>query len=107
MNIERVKKLEKFLKEDPDDPFIIYALAIEWINSDLMKSKTYFDELLSKHPSYVGTYYHAARVYLALDNKSRAMEIYEGGITIATKANNNHALAELQTAYNQILYDED
>ena len=107
MNIERLKKLEKFLKEDPDDPFILYALATEWINNDLMKSKAYFDELLSKHPSYIGTYYHAARVYLALDNKNRAIEIYEYGINIATKTNNYHALNELQTAYNQILYDED
>ncbi len=107
MNIERVKKLENFLKDDPDDPFIIYALAIEWINNDITKSKIYFDELLSNHPSYIGTYYHAARVYLALENKSRAIEIYKDGIAMATKTNNHHALAELQTAYNQILYDED
>ncbi len=106
MNIERVKKLEKFKQEDPDDPFIIYALATEWMNSDILKSKAYFDELLSNHPTYLGTYYHAARVYLALDNKNRAIEIYEKGITLAKDTRDHHALSELQTAYNEFLYDD-
>jgi len=107
MNIERVKKLEEFMKEDPIDPFTIYALATEWLDEDLTRSKKYFDKLLDDHPDYVGTYYHAARLYLVLKDDVKAREIFENGIAVAKKAGNQHALAELQTAYNEFLYDED
>ena len=95
------------MKEDPMDPFTIYALATEWLDEDLTRSKKYFDKLLDDHPDYIGTYYHAAKLYLVLNDDVKAKEIFENGIAVAKKVGNQHALAELQTAYNEFLYDED
>jgi Tfp pilus assembly protein PilF len=107
LNIERVRKLEEFLHEDPGDPFTIYALATEWMSTDIIKAKNYFDQLLSDHPSYIGTYYHAARVYIALDLREKAEQIFKSGISEARRVNENHALSELQNAYNEFLYEDD
>ena len=49
MNIERLKQLEKFLENDPDDPFLIYAIAIEWQVENPVKTLEYFDILLKNH----------------------------------------------------------
>jgi cytochrome c-type biogenesis protein CcmH/NrfG len=39
MNRERIKVLEQFLKEDPNDPFSLYALALEFKNQDSKKAR--------------------------------------------------------------------
>ena len=46
-NEERIKQLELFHQEDPNDPFIIYALAIEHLKLNKSKSRELFDLLLS------------------------------------------------------------
>ena len=107
MNLERVNKLEEYMKEDPGDPFVIYALATEWFDADIQKSKVYFDMLLHDHVDYVGTYYHAARLYLLLNDAVRAKEIFKKGIAVAKETGDLHALSEIQTAYNAFLYDEE
>ncbi len=106
MNIDRVQKLEKFRDEDPHDPFVIYALATEWLKHDLDKSKVYFDELLNHHPDYLGTYYHAAALYILLNERNTANSLYQKGIELARKQNETRTLSELTNAYNEFLDDE-
>ncbi|NNF36648.1 MAG: tetratricopeptide repeat protein [Saprospiraceae bacterium] len=107
MNIERLKQLEKFLKKEPNDPFLKYAIAMEWINEDIGKAKRYFEVLLEEHEEYVGTYYHAAKLYAELGESDRAEQIFKKGIIIAEKTGDHHALRELKSAYNEFLFDED
>ena len=107
MNIERLKKLEKFLEKEPDDPFLLYAIATEWLNEDRDKAREHFDLLLKDHEDYVGTYYHAAKLYETLGDKERAEDIFKKGIIIANNSGDHHALRELKTAYNEFLFDED
>ncbi len=106
MNIDRVRKLEKFRKEDPDDPFLIYALATEWMNENIHKSKQYFDELLEHYPDYLGTYYHAANLYITFGDRQAAEKIFQDGIALATKLEDQKTLSELTNAFNAFLYDD-
>src|SRR5688572_24669510 len=92
----RLEQLHEFLKEDPTDPFNIYALAIEYQKVDVLKAKAYFDELLLKHESYVPTYYHAGNLYLDLNLENDAIRIIEKGIQQAHKQNEQKAMRELQ-----------
>lgn len=96
----------KFRKDDPSDPFPIYALALEYLTSDPDKSKLYFDELLLNHSDYIGTYYHAAALYTKLGDREKAESIYQLGIQIARSNNEMHALKELQNAYTNFQFDE-
>lgn len=107
----RLQKLLDFLENEPNDPFLKYAIATEYLSqNDLNKALFYFDDLLTQHPDYVGTYYHAGRLYERLDRKSEAVEIYQNGMKIARKAGDNHAYSELQTVYNAAIgldYEDD
>lgn len=106
-NEDRIKQLEIFLQEDPDDPFVIYALAIEHLSAKREKTRELFDLLLLKHPNYIGTYYHAAALYDELGKRSRAKQIYQKGIEVAQSLGNHHALRELQAAYQNFQLDDE
>lgn len=78
-----------------------YALATEYLSqNDVQTALFYFEELLNKHPDYVGTYYHAGKLYERLDRKSEAIFVYQKGMEIASKAGDRHAYSELQTVFN-------
>ena len=106
MNNDRIKQLEKFLADDPHDPFTKYALAIEHLKIDKAKSRKLFEDLLENHPDYIGTYYHAAALYTELNERDLAEKVYKKGIEKATELHQAHALRELQSAYLNFQFDE-
>lgn len=105
MNSNRLEHLLKYYQEDPDDPFIIYGLAMEYFNSDLGKSKNYFEILLEDHPEYLPTYYQVAHLYEALNELTLAKEIYNKGIALAQKQNDLNTLRELKNALSELEFD--
>ncbi len=106
MNQDRIKQLEKFKVESPDDPFILYALATEYKEELPTKAKALFDELLSKHSDYIGTYYHAAALYTEHFDRDVAEVIYQKGIKKAQELGEAHALKELNNAYLNFQFDD-
>jgi Tfp pilus assembly protein PilF len=101
MSQNRLEQLFKFLEEDPTDPFTIYAIATEYRNTDREKALGYYEKLLSEHERYVGTYYHAAKLYEELGQNDLAEQTYKNGMLISRQEGNLHAFSELQQAYNK------
>jgi Tfp pilus assembly protein PilF len=101
MNASRLTQLLEFYREDPADAFTIYALATEYLKLDLNESRRYYELLLADHPNYVGTYYHAAKLYNELGLTEKAEEVYQKGLKISRQEGNMHAFSELQQAYNK------
>ncbi|RED97989.1 tetratricopeptide repeat protein [Marinoscillum furvescens] len=99
MNQDRINQLKKFIEEDPNDPFPKYALALEHLKDNKTISRQLFEELLEKHPDYLGTYYHAAALFAELDEFDIAEDIYKRGIDQAKNQKDAHSLKELQSAY--------
>lgn len=110
MQADRLQKLLDFLKDEPNDEFLQYALATEYLRlNDTDKALQYYEKLVADHPNYTGTYYHLGKLYETLGRKDEALTIYQQGIQITRQKRDNHALSELQSAYNQAsgLYDDD
>lgn len=111
MQQSRLARLHEFLNNEPDDPFLKYALATEYLSlNDTEKALSYFNDLVINHPSYVGTYYHLGRLYETLGKKEDAVKTYQTGMQVARKAGDNHAFSELQTVYNAVIgldYEDD
>lgn len=107
MHAERISQLKKFLEEDPNDPFLLYALATEYVKDDPPTALTYFEQLLVDHPDYVPTYYHAAALYSELNLQEKAEETFKTGILKAEQAGDTHALRELKTAYTNWQFEQD
>lgn len=98
MNHNRIQLLRQFIQEEPGDPFNVYALAMEFMDSDPAQARTLFDQLLTEHPDYMATYYHAAALYAENDDRDRAAQLYDQGIDLARRQGNDKTLLELQRA---------
>lgn len=101
----RLTQLEEFYNQDPDDPFNIYALALEYQKVDIQKTRNLFELLLTKFPTYIPTYYHAGKLYESLNLRDDALKVFQKGIDEAKRANDTKAVRELQSAYNELLFD--
>jgi tetratricopeptide (TPR) repeat protein len=101
MQSTRLAKLLEFLQSDPNDPFVLYALATEYNTSnDTEKALDYYLKLITDHPDYVGTYYHLGKLYQKLGQTAPALDIYQKGMVAARNKRDMHAFSELQGAYN-------
>ena len=107
MKQERIKKLQEFLQADPNDPFVLYALANEYAEESPEKSLDYYEQLMRDHPNYVATYYQAAHVLIEVGREEKAEEVFKTGILVCQQQGEQHTLAELQSAYNEFLFDDD
>jgi hypothetical protein len=107
MNSALLTSLLNFYQEDPGDPFNVYALAIEYSKSDSEKAAYYFDILLTEHPDYLPTYYHAGAFFAGQEKIEKAEEIYRKGVALALLQQNSKAQRELQGAYNSFLDELD
>jgi tetratricopeptide (TPR) repeat protein len=100
MEMTRLEKLLEFFKNEPEDEFLKYALATEYLRlNETDKSLMYYEDLVNNHPRYVGTYYHLGKLYEALNRKDDAIATYEKGMAIAKEVRDNHAFSELQGVY--------
>ena len=109
MEISRLDKLLEFYKSEPNDEFLKYALATEYLRlNETDKALHYYEDLINNHPNYTGTYYHLGKLYEALGRKDDAINTYQTGMTITKAKRDNHAFSELQAVYREAIgYDDD
>ena len=70
METNRLDKLLAFIKNEPEDPFLKYALATEYLRlNETDNALAYYEDLIKNHAGYVGTYYHLGKLYEALAEK--------------------------------------
>jgi Tfp pilus assembly protein PilF len=103
--MNRLEQLLQFYKEDPQDPFNIYALALEYLKTDQRQALHFFDILLVQHPAYLPVYYSLGKYYQEQDEREKAKQLFEKGISLAASKNEHKTLRELQNALNELLYD--
>lgn len=105
MSTQRIEQLQQFYDEDPDDPFNVYALALEYLNHDRGRSAVFFEKLLREHKDYLPTYHQAAKFFQEQEEKEKAIEIFETGIALAKKKNDDKALRELRSAFDEMMFE--
>ncbi|MGZ4048904.1 MAG: tetratricopeptide repeat protein [Bacteroidia bacterium] len=87
------------LKTEPNDSFLNYALALEYAKvNNLKKAVELIEELLVRDENYLGAYYQLGKYYELLEQKQKAISVYNKGIAIAQKQKNNKAQGELNEA---------
>ncbi len=109
MAVNRLERLLEFFEHEPNDPFLKYALATEYLRLDNPEKALWFYlDLVDQHPDYIGTYYHLGKLYEQMQKQKEALNIYEQGISVAKKIKDQHALNELLGVFNSLqdeLYD--
>ncbi|MBM3416643.1 MAG: tetratricopeptide repeat protein [Bacteroidetes bacterium] len=103
--MERMDKIKTMLAENPADSFLQHALALEYIKlGNDEEARRLFEEILNREPGYTGSYYHLAKLLERNDKTDEAVKVYEKGMEEAKKAGDNHALGELRSAYEEIIF---
>ena len=103
-SMNRIETLKGFLKDNPNDSFLRYALALEYIklgqNDEAVRE---FEAVRNTDPEYVATYYQLGQLYQKLGQKHDAEKTFRTGITVATKAGDEHTRSELEAALEGLL----
>lgn len=105
LNMDRKAQLLAFLEDTPNDPFLLYALALEYVKTEDEQAIALFERLMNEHPEYLATYYHFGKWKEKHGDKEAAMEVYREGIKKAKAAREQHTLAELQSALLELEYE--
>ena len=97
--------LKGLLKEDPQEPFLHYAICLE-IKKGEEDALPSFLNLIRDFPEYLPAYYQTALLLAEKGEIQQAASIASDGILLAEKQNDLHALAELKGLRQDILAGE-
>ena len=96
---DRLVFMEEMLETNPNDPFLLYAIAIEYQNKgDEKKTQSIFTKLVKEHPDYLPAYYQLGQILEKKGKLDKAIALYRKGKDLAEKANDQKVLGELSEA---------
>ena len=99
---ERIQYLEELLQNDPNDPFLSYALAIEYLQlNNFNDGIEMLEALRFDNPTYIPTYYKLASVYIEQGQHDKARMVIEEGLNL-TKGKDQKTYSELQSLLDEI-----
>ncbi len=104
----RLEKLFQYLETNPNDSFARFCIAQEYVKEGRIdEAKSYYQELKKQDPDYIGTYYHLGKLFEDEGDDDQAAQVYQEGITMAKKNEDQHALNELKQAMELLTGGED
>lgn len=97
--MDRLATLLAMERDAPTDPFLKYALAMEYVSQgNMAESRRYFERLVADYPDYIATYYQYGKLEEEAGNNDAATDLYTKGITKAKTAGDAKTARELQQA---------
>lgn len=100
----RIDMLKQFLKENANDSFSRYALALEYVKLNQVEdARQEFETVRDKDPDYLATYYQLGQLYIRLGLRHEAEKTFRTGITVAVKQKDAHTQSELESALESVL----
>lgn len=95
--MNRREKLEQMLARQPEDPFLHYGLAMEFIKEgDVAAALARFDRTLNIDADYVAAYFHKGNALAGAGRIDEARETLRAGMEAARRKNDTHAEGEMQ-----------
>lgn len=105
---KRVDLLQNMLKEDPNDLFLNYAIALERIKEEAYdEAKEMLIKVLQMDSSYLPAYYQLGKLYEASGNINEAINSYKKGLVIAKENKDIRTQGEIEEALMIIEEDEE
>ena len=97
--LPRKEQILNMLVSEPNDVFLNYALAMEFIsNNEFQEADVQLKKVLSIKPDYLPCFYQLGQLNEKLGNNEVALHYYKQGVDLAKSQNNNKALGELNEA---------
>jgi tetratricopeptide (TPR) repeat protein len=103
--MDRVASLHKMLESTPDDLFLHYALAMEYLSaSEHALAMEKLEWIKTSQPGYLAVYYQLAKLYEQLEEAEKAIDIYEQGIEVAREQGETKTMNELRSALDELIF---
>ncbi|HNP08224.1 MAG TPA: tetratricopeptide repeat protein [Cyclobacteriaceae bacterium] len=102
MNLDRIKILQAFIKESPDDPFNHYALALELMTEEPAQACQILLDLVKRKPDYLPAYYQLALLLIDENRFEEAKVVLDNGIVLGRKQNDHKTIRELKTLLQEL-----
>jgi Tfp pilus assembly protein PilF len=100
---ERLQSLFELYKKDPNDSFVAYGIALEYISTENFdEAEKYLSEITSKDPDYLPAYMQLAQVKEKLNKIEEAKDTYKKGIEVAKKDGELHTASEMEGFLNEL-----
>lgn len=94
--MSRRAQIQEMLKEEPNDPFLNYALAQELLKEGLTEEgETQLRAICTKHPGYVPAWFRLGQFLADEQRSDEAVSILQEGIATAKRTGDLHAAGEM------------
>lgn len=101
--VDRLTELKAMLAEEPDDVFLLYAIAQEHARqNDLPQAVAFFDLVLEIDPAHGYAYYHKARCQAARGDTQGAIATIQAGLSQMRLSGDAHAAGELEALLDEV-----
>jgi tetratricopeptide (TPR) repeat protein len=87
------------LLKQPDDPFLLYAMAMEQKKlNQTTEALEFLSRALARDQNYCYAYYQRGQILEMSGDVAGAVKAYNDGIDAAKRAGDGHAQSELESA---------
>src|SRR5882762_430373 len=95
----RMATLVRMLAKEPDDLFLLYAIALEHKKAgDFADALKYLADVLKRDALYCVAYQQASQVHEQAGETEEAKRAYRDGIAAAARKGDQHAREEMESA---------
>ena len=101
----RLQKLTEMLEQQPNDPFLTYAMAMEYLGiSNLHKAEELFKQVLLIDINHLAAHYQLGILLPNLDKEEEAITLLEKGLILAQQKGDLKTKNEFRSALDELLY---
>ena len=94
-----MRQLQKMLERQPDDPFLLYGVAMEHKKAgDAANALEFLRRVTQTDPNYCYAYYQRGLVHESQGDTDAARRAYHEGIAASERAGDAHAKGEIEAA---------
>jgi len=100
---DRIQQLQALLQSEPDDPFCMYGLALEYAKlGQHEQAVAWFDQTLAANPNYCYAYFHKAKSQADSGEPAAAVETLRTGLTRAKAIGDGKAASEIASLLDEL-----
>ncbi len=95
--MSRLDQLQQMLADEPNDPFLHYALGMEHVKlGDAELALTQFASMNAAFPDHVAAWHQRGRLLADRGETESARDVLQQGIAVAQRTGDDHAAGEMQ-----------
>jgi len=100
---DRLRQLQQMLEKSPDDPFLVYGIAMEHKKAgEAERAVEFFERVIRLDPGYCYAYYQRGLVHEGRGDAEAAKQSYREGVQAAIRKGDAHAQGEIQAALDMV-----